>query len=95
MKRVSPPVNSAQVADLQHKKNRPGLTGPVYTPNLHPKRLFSSRPLIHKIASLFVTLHLVGYTPALCATVRLILVRSGRFYAESCIQTSENSSSTH
>ena len=47
------------------------------------------RPLIKKTASLFVTLYLGGYPSALLASMWLILVHSERFYAGSCILTSE------
>jgi hypothetical protein len=39
--------------------------------------------------------YILGVLPTRCATVPLIRVCSGPFYAGSCILTSENSSSTH
>jgi hypothetical protein len=76
---------------ISRKKYRAALGDLVAEPKRNPNAS-GCGPRIQRIASLFATLHLVGYTPTLCATVRHILVRSQRFYAESCILTSEKTS---
>ena len=84
-------MHGAKVADLQHKNNRAALGDLVLAPTRHGL----TRPLIQRTASLFLTLYLGGYSLALWASVWVILVCSGRFYAGYWIWTSENSTSTH